>query len=351
MKHKEEIEKAAKKFLQEKGWNLESDDSKRVISILNQFTLSLQPQVTEPTEEEILNVIRGRERFGWSVTEVSKQQKLAKELKQLFSQRGSGGVNGKEVFDELRAKGHYELATPACKDYFIDGFEKGKLFFSRSHRKEVEELKKEISEIKRLFDLLAMHGGKIVSTASLDVEDINQAREGQRMLVDENSLGYAWIPKFDKMPETVEEVKNFEKWYPLDVELPEKLKTVDWIFEKNEANLSSQSGGAISREKVQSLYKEVKEVCRAIKMHHGLDSHQDLFLPLLNVAEELKELSQLSSNNKSDAVEFAKWICNNEGEHQLTLVDNNWYFESDKEGDQFLSEEELYEIFKSQNNK
>lgn len=68
-----------------------------------------------------------------------------------------------------------------------------------------------------LFELLVYNGGKIVSSNSVSVNEINQARASNRMLVDENGLGFIWIPTFkNPFPETVEEVEMFEKCYPLD---------------------------------------------------------------------------------------------------------------------------------------
>lgn len=75
-----------------------------------------------------------------------------------------------------------------------------------------------------LFEMLALYGGAIVSTASLDVKNIEQARASGRMWVDENSLGFVWMPgNFSNgpFPETPEEVELFEKWFPLDEELPD----------------------------------------------------------------------------------------------------------------------------------
>jgi hypothetical protein len=84
--------------------------------------------------------------------------------------------------------------------------------------------------IETLLELLALHGGKIVSTASLTPEWIEQARASGRMYVDNNSLGFVWEPDIKQFPETVEEVEWFEKWYPLPVELPEKLKDPSFLF-------------------------------------------------------------------------------------------------------------------------
>ena len=85
-------------------------------------------------------------------------------------------------------------------------------------------------KIETLLELLAQYKGSIVSTASLDVEQINQAKASGRMYVDENSLGYVWEPDIKRIPQTDEEVKFFERWYPLEVELPESLKDASFLW-------------------------------------------------------------------------------------------------------------------------
>jgi hypothetical protein len=86
--------------------------------------------------------------------------------------------------------------------------------------------------IEKLLELLALHGGKIVSTASLTSELIEQARASGRMFVDNNSLGYVWEPDIKQFPETEEEAEWLEKWYPLPVELPDDLKTPSFLIRK-----------------------------------------------------------------------------------------------------------------------
>lgn len=89
----------------------------------------------------------------------------------------------------------------------------------------------EVTGINRLLKLLIAHGGTIESTGKLDLYNIQQAQASGRMFVDENAYGFAWIPIFKNgMPETIEEVENFEKWYPLKAEMPEDLKSSEWLF-------------------------------------------------------------------------------------------------------------------------
>jgi len=90
-----------------------------------------------------------------------------------------------------------------------------------------------IPSIEHLLDLSAKYGGKIVSTASLSDYEIKQAIASGRMFVNESCLGYVWIPNEDDIfPETIEGVKQFEEWYPLDVELPDELKDFNNILAK-----------------------------------------------------------------------------------------------------------------------
>jgi len=87
-----------------------------------------------------------------------------------------------------------------------------------------------MNDLKKLLDFLATYGGKIISSNDLDSYLINQARASNRMYVDENSLGYVWEPPFaGRFPMTEKEVEMFEWCYPLDVELPEKFKNIDWV--------------------------------------------------------------------------------------------------------------------------
>lgn len=89
--------------------------------------------------------------------------------------------------------------------------------------------KDKLIDINELLNLLALHGGEIVCSASLDTNDINQARASGRMAVTENNIGYVWMPNIMRMPQTDEEVQFFEKWFPLDVEMPDKFNDPDYI--------------------------------------------------------------------------------------------------------------------------
>lgn len=88
--------------------------------------------------------------------------------------------------------------------------------------------------IKQLLELLALNGGKIVCTAQLDVSEINQARASNRLYVDENGIGYVWDPNILFFPRNEKEIDDFERWYPLDEPLPEKLKDPSFLFNKSD---------------------------------------------------------------------------------------------------------------------
>jgi hypothetical protein len=77
--------------------------------------------------------------------------------------------------------------------------------------------------IETLLGYLAQYGGAIVSTATLSPYDIEQARASGRMWVDSRSLGYVWMPR-QGIPTTIEEVQNFDKWYPNDPLIPEETE-------------------------------------------------------------------------------------------------------------------------------
>lgn len=47
----------------------------------------------------------------------------------------------------------------------------------------------------------------------------------------------------------------------------------------------------------------------------------------------------------TDAVAFIRWLARMNDEHKIVLVDGEWYWDSDKDGDQPISEETLYRLF------
>lgn len=92
--------------------------------------------------------------------------------------------------------------------------------------------KKAMKTLNDLLELLSTKGGSIVCSASLREDMVRQAQASDRMYVDENGIGFIWEPYIGRLPETDEELKEFERWYPLEIEMPEKLKTLDWFFER-----------------------------------------------------------------------------------------------------------------------
>lgn len=68
--------------------------------------------------------------------------------------------------------------------------------------------------------------------------------------------------------------------------------------------------------------------------------------PQQEIAALKESYRLLKEENDKNAIAFAEWIAFGEGEYKLTLVDNDWYWDSDKDGDQPLTTEYLYELFK-----
>lgn len=61
--------------------------------------------------------------------------------------------------------------------------------------------------------------------------------------------------------------------------------------------------------------------------------------------------STSKEGNKEREIAFLKWIADQDGVNKLTLIDNNWYCDSDKEGNQPLSEEKLWNEWNNQQKK
>lgn len=54
---------------------------------------------------------------------------------------------------------------------------------------------------------------------------------------------------------------------------------------------------------------------------------------------------------EQESLRFLEWIASREGEYKLTLVDNDWYWDSDKDGDQPLTTEYLFQLYKTKQTK
>ncbi len=96
-----------------------------------------------------------------------------------------------------------------------------------------------MTDLQTLLNYLIEFGGSIVSSNSLKPEWINQARASERMWVDENGYGFIWEPEIKGLPVNKEELAWFERWYPLDVDLPDDLKNLDiakMVIERNLIN-------------------------------------------------------------------------------------------------------------------
>ena len=83
--------------------------------------------------------------------------------------------------------------------------------------------------MKKLFEKLKMEKGRIVSTASLNVMAIEQARASNRIWVDENGFGFVWLPDCE-FPTTDEEVRAYEKMIKKYFPLPDNTPIPEWIL-------------------------------------------------------------------------------------------------------------------------
>lgn len=89
--------------------------------------------------------------------------------------------------------------------------------------------------INELLDLLALNGGKIVSTAALKPYEIENARQTGRMFVNEDSLGFVWEPEcpISWFPKTSSEIRKLEEWiskyHPIDPPMPVELEPENFM--------------------------------------------------------------------------------------------------------------------------
>lgn len=60
----------------------------------------------------------------------------------------------------------------------------------------------------------------------------------------------------------------------------------------------------------------------------------------------LKSMQAYADQEKrKEAIAFVNWIACQDGQMKLVLVDNDWYWDVDKDGDQPLSESDLYGFY------
>ena len=83
--------------------------------------------------------------------------------------------------------------------------------------------------LQHLFDLAAQFGGSIVFADSLQSYEHDQAEASGRIATDANGRKFIWTPDIDDMPENEDEVDFFERWYPLEMEVPYGLLESIWM--------------------------------------------------------------------------------------------------------------------------
>lgn len=83
--------------------------------------------------------------------------------------------------------------------------------------------KPEPSTIQNLLDLAAQYGGSIVFADTLQPYEHDQAEASGRIATDPSGRKFIWTPDIEDFPENEDEVDFFERWYPLDMEVPDGL--------------------------------------------------------------------------------------------------------------------------------
>jgi len=151
-----------------------------------------------------------------------------------------------------------------------------------------------MNNIENLLELLALHGGTIVSTASLKPNEIDQARAGGRMYVDSNSLGYVWMPSIDAFPDTINKVEKFEKWFPLDEKLPDKLKNLEWFHKREPTPTSLPSDEEIENWN-HSVTDEYGDEMSNYQTHEGFKAWEIGMKQMRSIAsEKMREMEEMS---------------------------------------------------------
>ena len=80
-----------------------------------------------------------------------------------------------------------------------------------------------------LLEYLTLYGGKIVSTAHMEPMWIEQAKASGRLYVDEeNRRGFVWEPDIKDFPTNETELDFLERWYPLPIDLPGEMNTIEY---------------------------------------------------------------------------------------------------------------------------
>lgn len=135
------------------------------------------------------------------------------------------------ILKTVAPAGEVEKIIELCNHYKMQSMKSAPQIIAEINKKFAPAGEMTAEEINPLLDLMALYGGRIVSSASLDPEQIAEAKDGGRMYVRNDSLGFIWIPPFPehRFPSTPGEVVLFEKWYPHEKPLPRGMETPDWL--------------------------------------------------------------------------------------------------------------------------
>jgi len=90
----------------------------------------------------------------------------------------------------------------------------------------------------------------------------------------------------------------------------------------------------------------IPDSIRAVAVAWG-DAHNWFIEDKVKLAQDILEATDTRIQNVAElqSIAFTSWIASQEGENKIVLVDGQWYWESDVDGDQPLSEDALYSLF------
>jgi len=94
-----------------------------------------------------------------------------------------------------------------------------------------------MNTITHLIDLAVQYGGSIISADTLQPYELDQAEASNRLYSDANGHKLIWTPDIEDFPSNDDEVEFFERWYPLEMEVPDGLLEKIMVSIENERDV------------------------------------------------------------------------------------------------------------------
>lgn len=124
---------------------------------------------------------------------------------------GSFNVALKNIFYTAGHQNRYKLVA-AFPEFFGTEVPEFEIFYKPENR-----------TIQHLLDLAIQYGGSIVSADTLQPYEHDQAEASGRIATNANGRKFIWTPDIEDFPENEDEVDFFDRWYPLEMEVPDGL--------------------------------------------------------------------------------------------------------------------------------